>query len=111
MAMQLATLRSIPLCRGRFTANPVQRSQYVSRYDKRMSCVSIQGHFHRPSIENPFLDAIEVQDTADSYRDRNKRVEQSLRCNFELTKNGDLACKALKDELSQLSDRLKIFRP
>ncbi len=38
-------------------------------------------------------------------------LRQSLHSDLGIAKNGDLASKALRDELSQLSERLKIFSP
>ncbi|MGH2426190.1 MAG: hypothetical protein ACRDF1_07910, partial [bacterium] len=34
----------------------------------------IHGHFYQPSRENPWLDAIEVQDSAAPFHDWNERV-------------------------------------
>jgi hypothetical protein len=38
-------------------------------------------------------------------------LTQSLHSDLGIANNGDLASKALRDELSQLSERLKIFSP
>jgi len=37
-------------------------------------CVCIHGHFYQPPRENPWLEAIEIQDTAHPYHDWNERI-------------------------------------
>jgi alpha-amylase/alpha-mannosidase (GH57 family) len=39
-----------------------------------MKYVCIHGHFYQPPRENPFLEAVEVQDSAEPYHDWNERI-------------------------------------
>ncbi|MBW1799558.1 MAG: hypothetical protein JRJ85_02400, partial [Deltaproteobacteria bacterium] len=36
--------------------------------------ICIHGHFYQPPRENPWLEAIETQDSASPYRDWNERI-------------------------------------
>ena len=36
--------------------------------------VTIHGHFYQPPRENPWLEAVEIQDSAAPYHDWNERV-------------------------------------
>jgi alpha-amylase/alpha-mannosidase (GH57 family) len=39
-----------------------------------MKYVCIHGHFYQPPRENPYLEAVEVQDSAEPYHDWNERI-------------------------------------
>ncbi len=39
-----------------------------------MRSICIHGHFYQPPRENPFLEYVEVQDSADPYHDWNERI-------------------------------------
>ena len=39
-----------------------------------MNYVCIHGHFYQPPRENPYLEAIELQDSAYPYHDWNERI-------------------------------------
>ena len=39
-----------------------------------MKYVCIHGHFYQPPRENPWLEAVEVQDSARPYHDWNERI-------------------------------------
>jgi alpha-amylase/alpha-mannosidase (GH57 family) len=41
---------------------------------KNMRYVCVHGHFYQPPRENPWLEAVEVQDSAYPYHDWNERI-------------------------------------
>ena len=42
--------------------------------------VCIHGHFYQPPRENPWLNAVEVQDSAYPFHDWNSRITDELLC-------------------------------
>jgi len=71
----------------------------------------VYGHCDQPPRVNFSSEAIEAQASALPNQDWNERLTWSLRSSFRLERHGDLTGKVLRDELTRLSERLRILGP
>src|SRR4051812_26427869 len=68
------TLRLPNLLLGRDCTNDNQYLQRVRAYVYMERFICIHGHFYQPPRENPWLESVELQDSASPYHDWNERI-------------------------------------
>src|SRR5436309_12090417 len=56
------------------TFSPAPARMHVPAKPTSLRFVCVHGHFYQPPRENPWLEAVEVQDSAAPYHDWNERV-------------------------------------
>jgi alpha-amylase/alpha-mannosidase (GH57 family) len=71
---------------------------------KKPHLICIHAHFYQPPRENPWLEAIEVQDSALPFHDWNERIEKECYGpNARAKLMGDRGIKALRNNYEDIS--------
>ena len=57
--------------------------------------ICVHGHFYQPPRENPWLEAVEIQDSAAPYHDWNERITAEGKSRCQVAVSGLQSCKWL----------------